>query len=130
MNVISAHTEKEHYRTEIKSASNIIISDEPESVGGKNTGFSPFDLLAAALAACTCSTLRMYAERKEWDLTNVKVDVTFERDIKENKSKIVRTIELTGNLDDSQKARLLTIANNCPVHKTLTNPIEIQTEII
>ncbi|KIA85805.1 OsmC family protein [Flavobacterium sp. AED] len=126
---ITAHIGAELYKTEVKSASNTIISDEPESAGGKDLGFAPKELLASSLAACTCITLRMYANRKGWDLTDVKVEVTFEKDTTENKSKIMRNIQLFGNLDDTQKARLLNIADRCPMHQILTNPIEITTEL-
>jgi putative redox protein len=124
---ITAHIGAELYKTEVKSASNTIISDEPESAGGKDLGFAPKELLASSLAACTCITLRMYANRKGWDLTDVKVEVTFEKDLTENKSKMMRNIQLFGNLDDIQKARLLNIADRCPMHQILTNPIEITT---
>ncbi|MFV5693684.1 OsmC family protein [Flavobacterium sp. LT1R49] len=126
---IKAHIGTELYKTEIESANNKIISDEPESAGGKDLGFAPKELLASSLAACTCITLRMYANRKAWDLTDVKVEVTFEKDATENKSKIMRNIQLFGNLDEAQKARLLNIADRCPMHQILTNPIEITTEL-
>src|SRR5690606_37072639 len=98
--------------------------------GGKDLGFSPKELLASALAACTSATLRMYADRKGWDLEEVKLEVTLERDQKENKTIIKRTLEFIGNLDAAQKNRLLAIANACPVHKMLTNPIEIHTQVV
>ncbi|MFV8342576.1 OsmC family protein [Flavobacterium sp. XS2P39] len=126
---ITAHIGQDLYKTEIKSASNMIISDEPESAGGKDLGFAPKELLASSLAACTCITLRMYASRKEWDLTAIKVEVTFEKDAIENKSKMMRNIQLFGNLDNAQKARLLNIADRCPMHQILTNPIQILTEL-
>lgn len=126
---VTAHIGTENYKTEIKSASNTIISDEPESIGGKDLGFAPKELLASSLAACTCITLRMYANRKGWDLTDIKVEVTFEKDVTENKSKMMRNIQLFGNLDDTQKVRLLNIADRCPMHQILTNPIEITTEL-
>ena len=126
---ITAHIGTELYKTEVKAANNTIISDEPESAGGKDLGFAPKELLASSLAACTCITLRMYANRKGWDLTDVKVEVTFEKDSIENKSKIMRNIQLFGNLDAAQKARLLNIADRCPMHQILTNPIEITTEL-
>jgi putative redox protein len=129
MSVILAHTGKELYRTEIKSATHTIISDEPESNTGKDLGFAPKELLAASLAACTSITLRMYANRKGWDLTDVKVEVTLDTDPMDNKFKIQRTIQLLGTLDNDQKARLMTIADKCPIHKILTNPIEITTDL-
>jgi putative redox protein len=126
---ITAHIGAELYKTEVKSANNTIISDEPESAGGKDLGFAPKELLASSLAACTSITLRMYATRKGWNLTDVKVEVTFEENSTENKFNIIRNIQLFGDLDMDQKNRLLNIADKCPVHKILTNPIEITTEL-
>ncbi len=117
------------YITEIKSSKNTIFADEPEDLGGENAGFSPMELMAASLGSCTAITIRMYAERKKWDLQDVKVEVNFERDGETNKSTMQRTIHLIGNLDEKQKERLHVIANNCPMHKALTNPIVITTEI-
>lgn len=129
MGKIIASIGAELYKTEIQSETNFIISDEPESSGGKDLGFAPKELLASSLAACTCITLRMYANRKGWDLTDVKVEVTFETDSVENKFKIMRNIQLFGNLENDQKKRLINIADKCPIHKILTNPIEITTEL-
>ena len=129
MNKITANIGNELYKTEIESETNLIISDEPKSSGGQDLGFAPNELLASSLAACTAITLRMYANRKGWDLTDVKVEVSFETDSLENKFKIVRDIQLLGNLDEDQQARLLIIANKCPIHKILTNPIEITTAL-
>lgn len=122
---VTAHIGKQTYKTEIKSATNTIISDEPATVGGKDLGFAPRELLASSLASCTSITLRMYADRKGWDLTDVKVDVDFEWNEDKSKSVINRKIALFGTLDDAQRERLLKIANNCPIHKILSNPIEI-----
>ena len=129
MTKIKAHIGAANYRTEIRSATNTIISDEPESAGGIDLGFSPYELLASSLAACTCITLRMYANRKGWELKDVKVEVYFEEETQENTTKITRTIELFGNLDQDQKDRLLNIANKCPIHKILSNTIEVKSEL-
>ncbi len=129
MNKITANIGTELYKTEIESETNLIISDEPKSSGGQDLGFAPNELLASSLAACTAITLRMYANRKGWELTDVKVEVSFETDSVQSKFKIVRDIQLLGNLDEDQQARLLIIANKCPIHKILTNPIEITTAL-
>jgi putative redox protein len=129
MGKITANIGTELYKTEIESETNLIISDEPKSSGGQDLGFAPNELLASSLAACTAITLRMYANRKGWELTDVKVEVSFETDSLENKFKIVRDIQLLGNLDEDQQARLLIIADKCPIHKILTNPIEITTAL-
>lgn len=120
-----------HYKTEIKSATNSIISDEPVSAGGMGLGFSPEELLASALAACTCGTLRMYANRKGWvELTEINVAVEFSRNVQLNISQMSRSIELVGDLSEEQKERLLTIANKCPIHSALTHTITIDTILI
>jgi putative redox protein len=130
MATITSSIKKELYKVEIKSPSgNVIIADEPTSLGGKDLGFSPMELLASALAACTSATLRMYVDRKGWDLEEVKLEINLERDQKENKTIINTELVVIGNLDETQKARLLTIAKSCPVHKILSNPIEINTEL-
>ena len=127
---VSAHIGKEHYKMEIKSSSgNVIIADEPIANGGTNLGFSPKELLAAALSACTSATLRMYADRKQWDLSEIEVEVELNRDNQANKTFIHCKVNLIGNLSDEQRARLLQIANSCPVNKILSNPIEIETEL-
>ncbi|MCV9931760.1 OsmC family protein [Flavobacterium sp. LS1R47] len=130
MNTITASIDTRKYRTEIKSASdNILIADEPQEVGGKNLGFSPSELLASALASCTLITLRMYIDRKEWDVAEINISVDFEKNAEKTVSILSRKIEIKGNVDEAQKERLLKIANSCPIHKTLTNTIQIQTTL-
>lgn len=127
---ITSSIKKELYKVNIESPTgNILVADEPIAMGGNDLGFSPKELLASALAACTSATLRMYADRKGWDLEEVKLEITLERDDKENKTTINRKLELIGNLDDSQKSRLLAVANACPMHKILSNPIDIHSEL-
>ena len=128
---VTANIKKELYRIEIESPSgNVVIADEPLESGGKDLGFSPAELLASSLAACTSATLRIYADNKGWDLEEVKLEIDLVRDDEANKTVIQRKIELFGNLDEKQRERLLKVANACPVHRILTNPIEINTEII
>ncbi|NGM61491.1 OsmC family protein [Sphingobacterium sp. SGG-5] len=127
---ISSIIKKEKYKIEITSPTgNLVIADEPIEMGGKDLGFSPKELMASSLAACTSATLRMYADRKEWDLQEVKIEIDLYFLPKENKTVINRRLEFIGNLDDAQKKRLLAIANACPVHKMLSNPIEINSQI-
>jgi putative redox protein len=127
---VSSSIKKELYKIEITSPSgNVVIADEPIGIGGKDLGFSPKELLASALAACTSATVRMYADRKEWDLQEVKLEIELERNEKENKTVINTKLHFLGNLDETQKARLLKIANSCPVHKILSNPIEINSQL-
>jgi len=127
---ISSSIKKELYKIEVESPTgNTIIADEPVDKGGKDIGFSPKELLAAALAACTSATVRMYADQKKWPLDEVKIDVELDRDDAANKTVISRKIRFIGALDADQKKRLLAVANACPVHKILSNPVEINTSV-
>jgi uncharacterized OsmC-like protein len=113
-------------------------ADEPAPLG-TDTGPSPYELLLAALGACTSMTLRLYAQRKQWDLQRVTVRLQHSRihaeDCMECETRqgfldrIDREIELSGNLDDEQKRRLVEIAEKCPVHRTLTSEINIRTSL-
>lgn len=130
MATISARLQNENYRVEITSPSgNVLISDEPESLGGKNSGFSPDELLASSLAACTSATVRMYAERKDWALSEVRVHVDLQFNKENLETTIHREVTFIGELDEAQRARLLAIANLCPIHKILSNTIRINTEM-
>ena len=126
---VFASIKKEAYKIEIKSPTgNVITADEPVGNGGKDTGFSPKELLAAALSACTSATLRMYLDRKEWDVQEIKVETELVQT--ENKTTFIRKMAFTGHLNDEQKKRLIKIANACPVHQILTGTIEFDTTII
>ncbi|QWX83021.1 OsmC family protein [Cellulophaga sp. HaHaR_3_176] len=126
--------------TSILAAGHPLIADEPESVGGNNFGPAPYDLLLSSLGACTAMTLRLYADLKKWDLKEVIVHLTHGKDyIKdcmecdEKKSKIdhiEKNIELIGDLDDTQKKRLLEIADKCPVHKTLHKSVVVTSNLV
>jgi len=125
--VVTAIIGKERFKTELITNGHHLVSDEPEEVGGKNLGPGPGEFLMVSLASCTAITLRMYADRKQWPLEKVRVEVSNE---KMDKTTIfIRHVYLEGALDDGQRSRLLQIANACPVHKVLSNPIEIKTEL-
>jgi putative redox protein len=124
---VIATIQKIPYRIEILSATkNVIIADESLDKGGKDTGFSPKELLAAALSACTLATLRMYVERKGWEIAEIKVETELTE--ADNKTTFNRRIEFSEKIDEEKKKHLLHVANACPVHKILSNPIEIKTE--
>ena len=126
---VIASIQKIPYRIEILSTTkNVIIADESLDKGGKNTGFSPKELLAAALSACTSATLRMYVERKGWKIAEIKVETELTE--ADNKTTFNRKIEFSEKIDEEKKRHLLHVANACPVHKILSNPIEIKTEIL
>ena len=116
---------KEHFRTEIISGAKQVLADEPEELGGTNEGPAPGEFLLISLASCTAITIRMYADRKKWPVEKITVEVDFEKI--DNKTVFKRELQVEGDLTEEQRTRLLQIANACPVHKTLINPIEIQT---
>ena len=130
MHHINAIIEKTGYTTQLLSDSGLTsVADEPVTNGGNNAGFSPHELLAAALASCTSITLRMYANHKQWNLENLKVDVFIDKDVKQNSTFIECNIVLPAALSVEQKERLLHIAKQCPIHKLLANSIVINTTI-
>ena len=125
--MVTALIGKNHYKTELITSGHYLIADEPLEKKATNLGPAPHEFLLAALASCTAITLRMYADRKKWSIDQIKVNVTSET-INE-KTIFKREISFEGTLDDLQHERLLQIANSCPVHKVLTNAIEINTEL-
>jgi len=123
------------FAQEIHAGPHRLHADEPVSVGGTDTGPSPYDLLLAALGACTSMTVAMYARRKAWSLEAVTVHLRHSKiyaadcadcETKEGMlDRIERDIHFAGPLTDEQRAKLLEIANKCPVHRTLTSGIDI-----
>lgn len=116
------------------------LGDEPEDVGGANRGPNPYALLKAALGTCTSMTMRMYARVKKWPVSGITVEVTHRKEphpegAKDERGRPVkvdvftRRITLEGDLDEGQRARLIEIADRCPVHKTLHRASEIETEV-
>jgi len=127
------------FTNQVRTADHTWLADEPESVGGDNRGPGPYDLLLAGLGACTSMTLRMYAERKSWPLDRATVTLRHDRihaedcaDCETTEGKvdeITRTLKVEGPLDEDQRARLLEIADKCPVHRTLENEIKVRTTL-
>ena len=113
------------YKTELVATGHTLIADEPEESGGGDLGPSPGQFLKLSLASCTAITLRMYAHRKNITLKKIRVEVSAERT--DEKTVFQRRIYFEGLMDETQRDKLLAIANACPVHKTLTHPIEIET---
>ena len=125
------------FQQEIISGRHHLIADEPQDAGGLGSGPTPYDLLLAALGACTSMTLRLYADRKQLPLKRVSVRLrhshVYAKDCAECETKdgmldrIERMITLEGDLKPEERKRLLEIADKCPVHRTLTSEIDIRT---
>ena len=126
------------YTQEIAVGHHHLVADEPRPIGD-DAGPTPYDLVLAGLGACTSMTVRMYANRKGWQLERVRVTLRHSRihaeDCADCETRIGwidhidRDLELTGDLDDTQRQRLLLIAERCPVHKTLTSEVDIATSL-
>lgn len=131
----------ENYQVEIKAGSHTFLADEPVSVGGDDKGPNPYDLLLASLASCKLITVQMYASRKGWPLEGVEVELSTKKihakDCEDCESDpdakidlIETRIKFLGDLDDSQKDRLLEISERCPVHRTLTSETKIRSSML
>jgi len=131
--VIARPTGKGRFQAEISLPGGTIFADEPAEAGGGGTGPTPYELLAAALAACTAMTLKLYAERKGWTLPPFAVEAAHSvvpaREGVPPRDLFSRAIAFEGPLSAEQQAKLLEIADKCPVHRTLMRGFEIVTEI-
>jgi putative redox protein len=124
----------------IQAGRHLFLGDEPKAVGGDDLGPTPYDFLLSALGTCTSMTIQMYAERKGIPLTGVAIELEHSREHVEdcatcnnddNQIDVIdRSIALAGDIDEAQRARLMEIADRCPVHRTLENRIEIHTTAI
>ncbi len=107
-----------------------LLMDEPESIGGQDLGPDPFSTFLASLAGCTLSTLRMYIDRKGWDIPEISISLNLEQQIgKALETTISRIITFSTNISAEQRERLLIIADKCPISKLLKNKITINTTI-
>ena len=122
------HGSAKGFAQEITVGGHRLLADETIALGGTDTGPGPYDLLSAALGTCTSMTVSLYARRKQWPLEAVTVKVRYSKN--EGKDRFDRDIELHGPVNEEQRARLLEIANKCPVHRTLTSDIDIQTRLV
>ncbi len=126
----AAETGQGRFQVAIDVAGQTIIGDEPVEAGGLGTGPTPFQLLASALAACTTMTLSLYARQKAWPVTHISTTAGHSREPGQTQADLfTRRISLEGDLTEEQRARLLEIANRCPVHRTLTAGARVQTSL-
>jgi putative redox protein len=127
---ITGNIGSQKYLCTISWRNGTFLMDEPENVGGKDLGMDPFSTLLASLAGCTLSTLRMYIDRKGWDIPeiNIAVNLSQENDT-ELTTTISRTISFPTTIEEDIKNRLLIIAEKCPISKILKNNIVINTTI-
>lgn len=132
---ITAQAGRTGFRTTLRARTHGFLADEPASLGGTDTGPTPYEYLLGALAGCMVMTLRMYADRKQWPLESVEVRVRTARSHEQDcehcetesvgVARIERAVELTGALTDEQRARLLEIADRCPVKQTLARGVRV-----
>ncbi len=135
--VIASLDASDGFTTQMKVGNHHMTADEPISYGGNDYGPSPYELVSAGLSACTAMTIQMYVKRKGWDLQNVQVHTNHTKvhtdDSDDTSTKIDtfnREIRITGSLDDKQIARILQIADKCPVHKTLHDEVQVITKLV
>jgi uncharacterized OsmC-like protein/alpha/beta superfamily hydrolase len=137
--VVVAETREGRFTQAISAAGHTLRADEPQSVGGLGSAAGPYDLLLAALGACTSMTIRMYAEHKKLALERVTVTLRHNKihaadcaecETREGKvDRIEREIEIEGDVDEATRARLLEIADKCPVHRTLHSEVRVDTRL-
>ena len=128
--VVASETLAGKFQLTVRSGKHTLFADEPESVGGLGSGLSPYELVSAGLAACTVMTMRLYANRKGFPLERATTTVRHEKvaDMMPP-DRFTRTIVLEGPLSDDQRARILEIADRCPVDLTLVRGSDVQTEL-
>jgi putative redox protein len=116
------------FQVDVRAPGLRFLADEPVDRGGLGSGPAPFDLLCTALGACTAITLKLYARRQGWALTRVRVRVAHQKELTTRADLFLREIRLSGELGPTERARLMEIAERCPVHRALTAGARIETQ--
>ncbi|WP_422348365.1 alpha/beta fold hydrolase [Flagellimonas sp.] len=138
--VVASLDAEDGFTTQMKVGRHYMVADEPESFGGNDFGPSPYELVSAGLSACTVMTIQMYSKRKGWPVNNVEVHTSYSKthaldceNCEQDSAKIDtfhREIRLSGDLDEKQKARIMQIADKCPVHKTLHSETQVISKLV
>jgi len=128
--VVATETGVGQYQVEANVRGSTFFVDEPAALGGLGSGPNPYDLIAAALGACTAMTLRLFSNRKSWPLRKVSVSVLHSRGSLMARDTFDREISIDGDLDETQRTRLLAIANRCPVHLSLERGADVTTRLV
>jgi putative redox protein len=126
--MVKATINKAHYACSVTNGTHDIVVDEPFDLGGTNEGFAPKGLLMASLASCVAITLRMYADRKEWPIEKIEVEVDI--DTENGETVFFEEITCTGELTADQKSKLEEIASKCPISKILTIGHEVRSKVL
>jgi putative redox protein len=138
--VVASLDDETDFTTQVRAGRHYFTADEPEDIGGNDFGPTPYELLSSALATCTVMTLQMYARRKNWLVKNVECHVNYDRRHAEDcencendeSAKIDhfdRVIRIDGEIDQKQRERMLSIADKCPVHRTLHSDTVVNTKL-
>ena len=128
--ILVAETGLGKYQIEARVGDAAFLIDEPVAAGGLGSGPNPYNLISAAVGACTTMTIRLYANRKGWPLTRVRTAVRHTRNSLQTRDSFELDIALEGALDDTQRARLMEIAERCPVHLTLARGSDVKAKLM
>lgn len=128
--IIIDETRNGPFQLKVRAGSSTFIVDEPIGVGGLGAGPNPYDLLSAAIGACSLMTIRLYANRRNWPLDRVRVKVTHQRRDVDAIDTFIREIQFMGALNSERQQKLLEISTHCPVHKTIERGSTIVTSLI
>lgn len=126
--VLVEETGAGRFQVRVRTGEHRFMADEPVSYGGLSSGPNPFDLVCAALASCTVMTMRLYAERKGWQLDRMSARVRHRKSSPDGKDLFERVLHL-GDVTDEQREKLLHIANRCPVHLMLERGAAVETRL-
>lgn len=127
---VTATIGTELYKVSIHWRNGILIADEPTSSGGKDSGPDPYTLLLSSLASCTLSTLRMYIDRKNWDIPEISVSLNLiQKDKEPGLTTITRELNIPSDISEEQREKLIAISKRCPVSKLLENQVVIETTL-